>query len=110
MKKKFHVGILMGGFGTEKKVSLNSGKACAKALKEAEYNVSEIIVDNNLNEKIQKIKPNVCFNALHGHFGEDGTIQGYLNALRIPFTHSGVTSSSIAMNKIYTFQLFMATF
>ncbi len=102
MNKSLHVGVLMGGFGPEKQVSLNSGEACAKAIIEAGYKVTRIIVDKNLNDKIKKIKPNVCFNALHGEFGEDGTIQGYLNSLRIPYTHSGVSTSSIAMNKVYT--------
>ncbi len=103
MKNKFsHVAVLMGGVGDEKEVSLNSGKACAKALSEANYKVSKIIVDNNLLEKIQNTKPDVCFNALHGKFGEDGTIQGFLNTLKIPYTHSGMASSCIAMNKLLT--------
>ena len=102
MKKNLHVGVLMGGFGPEKEVSLNSGKACKKALIDSGYKVTEILVDEDFDKKIERIKPNVCFNALHGEFGEDGTIQGYLNALKIPYTHSGVTTSSIAMNKIYT--------
>ncbi len=103
MKKKFsHVAVLMGGFGEEKEVSLNSGEACANALSEANYKVTKIIVDNNLLKKLQKTKPDVCFNALHGKFGEDGTIQGFLNTLKIPYTHSGVASSCIAMNKLLT--------
>ncbi len=85
MKNKFsHVAVLMGGFGDEKEVSLNSGKACVKALLKANYKVSTII------------------DALHGKFGEDGTIQGFLNTLRIPYTHSGMASSCIAMNKLLT--------
>ena len=103
MKNKFsHVGVLMGGFSKEREVSLNTGRACSEALKKANYNVSEIIVDKNLIDKLMDLKPDVCFNALHGSYGEDGNIQGLLNTLRIPYTHSGVTASSIAMNKLYT--------
>ena len=77
MKKNLHVGVLMGGFGPEKEVSLNSGKACKKALIDSGYKVTEILVDEDFDKKIERIKRNVCFNALHGEFGEDGTIQGY---------------------------------
>ena len=102
MKKKFsHVAVLMGGFSKEKEVSLNTGKACSKALKKANYNVSDIIVDQNLLKNLIHVKPDVCFNALHGTYGEDGNIQGLLNILQIPYTHSGVTASAISMNKLY---------
>ena len=97
-----HVAVLMGGFGEEREVSINSGKACSKALLDANYKVTEIIVDENLPQKIQKIDPDVCFNALHGKFGEDGTIQGFLNTMKIPYTHSGVSASCIAINKLLT--------
>ena len=103
MKKKFsHIAVLMGGFSKEKEVSLNTGRACSKALKEAKYQVSDIIVDKNLLQNLITMKPDACFNALHGSYGEDGNIQGLLNTLQIPYTHSGVTASSIAMNKLYT--------
>ncbi len=103
MKKKIlHVAVLMGGFSKEKKVSLNTGKACSNALKQANYQVSEIVVDKNLLKNLLHIKPDVCFNALHGSYGEDGNVQGLLNTLKIPYTHSGLTASSIAMNKLYT--------
>ena len=97
-----HVAVLMGGFGEEREVSINSGKACSKALLDANYKVTEIIVDENLPQKLQKTDPDVCFNALHGKFGEDGTIQGFLNTMKIPYTHSGVSASSIAINKLLT--------
>ncbi len=103
MNDFLHVVVLMGGFGSEKEVSLNSGKSCSKALRKIKnYKVSELVVDTNFVSNIQKLNPDICFNALHGKFGEDGTIQGFLNAMKIPYTHSGVLTSSLAMNKIFT--------
>ena len=93
------VGVLMGGWSGEREVSLNTGAACAKALRENGYDVIEIDVDRNIAERLGELKPDVCFNALHGTFGEDGCIQGVLELLEIPYTHSGVTASSAAMDK-----------
>ncbi|WP_114390837.1 D-alanine--D-alanine ligase [Notoacmeibacter marinus] len=94
-----HVAVLMGGFSSERPVSLDSGEACAAALEEAGYRVSRVDVDRNLPLTLAEMKPDVAFNALHGPFGEDGTVQGVLEFLGIPYTHSGVLSSALAMDK-----------
>ena len=96
-----HVLLLKGGYGSEREVSLKSAEACSKAIKENGLKVTEIdISETNINI-LMNIKADVCFNALHGSSGENGSIQGLLNLLKIPYTHSGVTASAIAMNKIY---------
>lgn len=97
--KKFVV-VLMGGISNERSISFLTGKACSKALKEIGYKVKEIDAKGNFIEKIKKIKPIAVFNALHGTFGEDGFIQMILETLKIPYTHSGVLSSSLAMDKV----------
>jgi D-alanine-D-alanine ligase len=94
-----HVAVLMGGWSSEREVSLTSGRAVAKALREEGFKVSEIDVDRDLATKLSALKPDVAFNALHGPFGEDGTVQGVLELLAIPYTHSGVLASALAMNK-----------
>ena len=94
-----HVAVLMGGFSSERPVSLSSGAACADALEAAGYRVTRIDVDRNVAETLAALRPDVAFNALHGPFGEDGTIQGILEYLEIPYTHSGVLASALAMNK-----------
>ena len=94
-----HVAVLMGGWSSERSVSLSSGEACVKALKSAGYRVTEVDVQPDVAEVLAKLKPDVAFNALHGPFGEDGCIQGVLEILSIPYTHSGVMASSLAMNK-----------
>ncbi len=97
MKKK--IILLMGGPSKERSVSILSGKACYKALKKAGYDVVKIDPKNeNLN--LSKHKANLAFNALHGQFGEDGTIQKILEKQKIPYTHSGIRSSKIAMDKV----------
>lgn len=95
------VAVLMGGWSREREVSLSSGKACAKALKEAGYDVREIIVEKNLEKLLSALapRPDVVFNALHGQGGEDGTLQAVLDVLGLPYTHSGMLASAIAMNK-----------
>ena len=98
MKKK-HVAVLMGGFSSERPVSLSSGNACADALEEAGYRITRVDVERNVGSVLHKLKPDVAFNALHGPFGEDGTIQGILEYLEIPYTHSGVLASALAMHK-----------
>jgi D-alanine-D-alanine ligase len=97
MKK--HVAVLMGGISAERDVSLNSGAACAKALAEQGFQVSEVDVDRSVGQVLADLKPDVAFNALHGPFGEDGIIQGVLEMLGIPYTHSGVLASALAMRK-----------
>lgn len=94
-----HVAVLMGGWGSESEVSLASGKACAKALREIGYKVTEVLYDRSIAKQLEAIKPDIVFNALHGRWGEDGCIQGLLNILDIPYTHSGVLASAVAMDK-----------
>jgi D-alanine-D-alanine ligase len=94
-----HVAVLMGGWDSERPVSLSSGTACAKALEDAGYRVTRVDVDRNIFNVLSDLKPDVAFNALHGAFGEGGAIQGVLELLKIPYTHSGVLASSLAMHK-----------
>ena len=96
---KKHVAVLMGGWSAERPVSLNSGRECADNLEAAGYHVTRIDVQRDVAEVLTKLRPDVVFNALHGPFGEDGTIQGLLEILDIPYTHSGVLASALAMNK-----------
>ena len=94
-----HVAVLMGGLANERPVSIKSGTECSRALRNAGYQVTEVDVGFDIAERLRELKPDVAFNALHGPFGEDGTIQGVLEFLRIPYTHSGVLASALAMNK-----------
>ncbi|MGX1785683.1 D-alanine--D-alanine ligase [Bosea sp. NPDC055332] len=94
-----HVAVLMGGWSVEREVSLRSGAACARALEGVGYRVTHVEVGRDVAEVLAKLKPDVAFNALHGRFGEDGTIQGVLEILGIPYTHSGVLASSLAIRK-----------
>ena len=94
-----HVAVLMGGWSVEREVSLRSGAGCAKALEEEGFRVTCVDVGHDLAEVLGRLKPDVAFNALHGRFGEDGTIQGLLEVLRLPYTHSGVLASALAMQK-----------
>jgi len=93
------VAFLMGGWSSEREVSLNSGKACADAAERAGYRVIRIDVARDIATVLGELKPDVAFNILHGRPGEDGTIQGILEILGIPYTHSGVQASSLAMKK-----------
>jgi D-alanine-D-alanine ligase len=100
MTSKFHhVAVLMGGWSAEREVSLNSGAACANALEQSGYRVTRIDADREISSTLAALRPDVCFNALHGKGGEDGCIQGILETLRIPYTHSGVLASALAMDK-----------
>ena len=94
-----HVAVLMGGWSAEREVSLNTGRPCADALQERGYRVTPIDVQPDIARVLQAVRPDVVFNALHGRFGEDGTIQGLLELLQIPYTHSGVLASALAMDK-----------
>jgi D-alanine-D-alanine ligase len=87
-------------------VSLDSGKACAKALAEIGFEVTSLDAKDDFIEKLIKNKPDKVFNALHGRFGEDGSIQGLLEHLKIPYTHSGILSSAIAMDKLTSKKIF----
>jgi len=93
------VAVLMGGLSAEREVSLSSGRQCAVALREAGYEVAELDARGDLAARLSEIAPDVAFNALHGRWGEDGCVQGMLEWLRIPYTHSGVLASALAMDK-----------
>ena len=94
-----HVAVLMGGFSSERGVSLRSGEACAKALESRGYKVTRVDVGRDVAEVLARLNPDVALNALHGPGGEDGIIQGVLELLRIPYSHSGVLASALAANK-----------
>ena len=96
-----HVVVLMGGWSAEREVSLVSGAAVANALSNAGYQVTSIDVQRDMSSLLTRLypKPDVVFNALHGRYGEDGCVQGLLNILNIPYTHSGVLASALAMDK-----------
>ncbi len=94
-----HVAVLMGGTSSEREVSLNSGKACADALEGEGFKVTRIDVGADVASVLSALRPDAAFNALHGPDGEDGTIQGLLEILKIPYTHSGVLASALAMDK-----------
>lgn len=102
-----HVAVLMGGWSPEREVSLSSGRDCAAALAEAGYRVTGIDVDRDIAARLAALRPDVCFNALHGVGGEDGSIQGLLNILQIPYTHSGILASALAMDKPKAKQFFV---
>jgi D-alanine-D-alanine ligase len=102
-KRRFgHVAVLMGGWSAEREVSLSSGRECATALEGEGFRVTRVDVGRDLATKLVELAPDVCFNALHGRWGEDGCVQGLLEVLDIPYTHSGVLASSIAMHKEQT--------
>src|SRR5436309_8183221 len=103
-----HVAVLMGGWSAEREVSLRSGKACAKALQRTGYRVTRIDVGRDIANVLTTIKPDVALNVLHGRPGEDGTLQGMLEILAIPYTHSGVLASALAMQKDVAKNLFRA--
>jgi D-alanine-D-alanine ligase len=96
---QIHVAMLMGGWSSEREISLRSGKACADALEGEGYRVTRLDVGRDVAARLAEVKPDVCFNALHGRYGEDGCIQGLLETLGIPYTHSGVLASALAMHK-----------
>ena len=103
-----HVAVLMGGWSAEREVSLRSGKACAEALGRRGYRVTPIDVGRDVAAALTAAKPDVALNVLHGRPGEDGTLQGLLEILGIPYSHSGVLASALAMQKDYAKALFRA--
>jgi D-alanine-D-alanine ligase len=105
--KKVKVGMLMGGLSQEREISLKTGKAIQKALAEKGYNVCPIDVGQDISETLVKKKIECAFLALHGKFGEDGTIQGMLELMRIPYTGSGVLASALALHKIVAKKVFL---
>ncbi len=94
-----HVAVLMGGWSAEREISLRSGKACADAAERGGYRVSRLDVDREVAASLRALKPDVALNVLHGRPGEDGTLQGLLEILGIPYSHSGVLASAMAMQK-----------
>src|SRR5436190_5036199 len=103
-----HIAVLMGGWSAEREVSLRSGAACADALVRLGYRVSRIDVGRDIATVLTATKPDVALNVLHGRPGEDGTLQGLLEILAIPYTHSGVLASAVAMQKDVAKELFRA--
>ena len=93
------VAVLLGGLSPERDVSLVSGRACAKALREKGYDVVEIDASRDLAQQLKDANPDIVFNALHGEWGEDGMVQGVLEHFGKPYTHSGVLASALAMDK-----------
>ena len=104
MTHKLHVAVLMGGWSAEREVSLMSGDGVAEALEKRGYKVSRVDMGRNIAAVLDKLKPDVVFNALHGCPGEDGTVQGLLDLMQIPYTHSGLVTSVIAIDKQLTKQ------
>ncbi len=100
--KNKHIGVLMGGWNSEREVSLRSGEAVFTVLNNLGYKATKIDFSRKIFEQLQQIKPDIIFNALHGQYGEDGRIQGILDILQIPYTHSGILASSICMDKVLT--------
>ncbi|WP_306249800.1 D-alanine--D-alanine ligase [Parvularcula sp. IMCC14364] len=105
MKKSQKIAVLKGGWSPEREVSLVSGKAAADALRELGHEVEEIDATRDLAAQLLAVKPDLVFNGLHGEWGEDGCVQGLLEVLGMPYTHSGVLASSLAMDKERTKQL-----
>jgi D-alanine-D-alanine ligase len=94
-----HVAVLLGGLSSEREVSLVSGRECADALERLGAKVSRVDAGRDLAQVLSRLKPDVCFNALHGEWGEDGCVQGVLETLGVPYTHCGVLASALAMDK-----------
>jgi len=103
-----HVAVLMGGWSAERDVSLRSGKACADALNRLGYRVTPIDAGRDVAAALTAVRPDVALNVLHGRPGEDGTLQGVLEVLGIPYSHSGVLASALAMHKGYAKAIFRA--
>ena len=109
MTKSFRkIAVLMGGRSAEREVSLSSGRGVVKALREEGFDASPLDPGDNPGQQLFEAKPDAVFNALHGRFGEDGTVQGLLELMRIPYTHSGVLSSALAMHKERTKDVYRA--
>jgi D-alanine-D-alanine ligase len=104
MSKDIHVAVLMGGWGSERPVSLMSGNGVADALERVGYRVTRIDMDRDIALRLSEVKPDVVFNALHGTPGEDGTVQGMMDLMGIKYTHSGLATSVIAIDKQLTKQ------
>ncbi len=103
-----HIAVLLGGPSNERAVSLTSGNAVAKVLEELGYRVSKVDVGEDIAQQLAALKPDAAFNALHGRWGEDGCVQGVLEMLHIPYTHSGLLASALAMDKPMAKRVFAA--
>ncbi|WP_271439145.1 D-alanine--D-alanine ligase [Pontixanthobacter luteolus] len=103
-KRKLHIAVLMGGWANERPVSLMSGKGVADALESRGHKVTRIDMDRQVAARIAQAAPDIVFNALHGVPGEDGTVQGMLDLMGVPYTHSGLATSVIAIDKELTKQ------
>jgi D-alanine-D-alanine ligase len=111
-KSKTHVVVLKGGTSAEREVSLSSGEGVLKALQALGYEATALDVTHDVGhfvKELTSLKPDVVFNALHGRWGEDGCMQGILEWMKIPYTHSGVMASALAMNKPVARKIFMAS-
>lgn len=104
-----HIAVLMGGWSPERDVSLVSGRAIGAALRRLGFTVSEIDSNVDLALQLDTLQPDLCFNALHGVGGEDGTVQGLLEVMRLRYTHSGVLASAVAMDKVQAKRIFSAS-
>src|SRR3712207_2227732 len=100
--RKLHVAVLMGGWSAEREVSLSSGTGVADALESLGHRVTRIDMDRNLARVLAEVRPDVVFNALHGTPGEDGSVQGLMDLMGIRYTHSGLETSVIAIDKELT--------
>ncbi|MFY9589604.1 D-alanine--D-alanine ligase [Rickettsia endosymbiont of Halotydeus destructor] len=105
---KKHIALVAGGMSAEREVSLVSAEGVSKALIDAEYQVTFIDMGADIAVKLLEIKPDIVFNCLHGTYGEDGCLPGLLNIMRIPYTHSGLATSALTFDKIYSASFFMA--
>lgn len=103
-----HVVVLMGGPSAEREVSLTSGRGIAEALRRLGHRVTEVDLDRDVAKRLTELKPDVVFNALHGTPGEDGTVQGMLDLMGIPYTHSGLATSVLAIDKQLTKMVLVA--
>ena len=103
--KKQHIAVLMGGWNSEREVSIKSGEAVYNSLIELGYRATKIDFARDIVAKLGEIRPDIVFNALHGRYGEDGRVQGLLDILNIPYTHSGIIASAISMDKVLTGRL-----
>ncbi len=108
MTKFQRVAVLLGGRSAEREVSLVSGRGCAQALRDEGFDVVEIDAKDDLAQQLSAARPDAVFNALHGRWGEDGCVQGLLELMRIPYTHSGVLASALAMHKQLAKDVFRA--
>lgn len=107
MTSNLHIAVLMGGWSAEREISLMSGGNIADALESLGHKVTRIDMDRNVASVLGELRPDIVFNALHGTPGEDGTVQGMLDLMQIPYTHSGMATSVVAIDKVLTKQVLM---